>query len=278
MGMDMKVQHNIAAMFAHRQLTITNMRLNKNLERLSSGYRINHAADDAAGLAISEKLRSQVNGLDQASRNIMDGISLIQTAEGGLEELHQMLQRLRTLAIQAANDTYTTSDRQLIQVEVTQLLNEIDRMQTTVEFNTKKLLTGAYSVGVGSIRLHVGANYNQVLAIHIGSMSTTGLGINGINVTTQAGAESAISLLTTAINTVSSTRADLGAKQNRLEHTYNFVRIAMENLQAAESRIRDTDMAYEMTQFTKNQILVQAGNAMLAQANIRPSNILALFQ
>ncbi len=276
--MDMRIQHNISALFAHRQLGITNLRLDKSLEKLSSGYRINHAADDAAGLAISEKLRTQVAGLEQASRNVQDGISLIQTAEGGLEELHLILQRVRTLAIQSANDTNTASDRQLIQVEVNQLMSEINRMQTTVVFNTKQLLTGAYATGVGSIALHAGANQNQVLSVNIGSMSTTGLGINGLSIATQAGAETAIGLLSNAINEVSSNRADLGAIQNRLEHTYNFIRTAMENMQASESRIRDVDMAMEMTNYTKNQILLQAGNAMLAQANTRPSNLLALFQ
>ncbi len=290
MASGMFVQHNLSATFAHRQLTITNLRLDKSLEKLSSGYRINHAADDAAGLAISEKLRTQVKGLEQAARNTMDGISLIQTAEGGLEELHLILQRMRTLAIQSANDTLTTSDRQLLQVEVDQLLQEINRMQTTVVFNTRRLLTGDYAVGIGSIQLHVGANMNQVLGLHIGSMSTTGLGINGliwknnagvvqgVGMTTRIGAESAIGLISAAIDNVSSNRADLGAKQNRLEHTYNFIRTAMENMQASEARIRDTDMAEELTNFTKTQILLQAGNAMLAQANLKTQSVLQLLQ
>lgn len=291
MASGMVVQHNLSATFAQRQLTITNLSLEKSLEKLSSGYRINHAADDAAGLAISEKLRTQVSGLEQAGRNTMDGISLIQTAEGGLEELHLIMQRMRTLAIEAANDTLTTSDRALLQVEVDQLLQEIDRMQTTVVFNTRQLLTGNYAAGVGSIALHVGANEGQMLGINIGSMSTTGLGIGVLlwknstgaltgnaGMTTQAGAEAAIGLLDSAINTVSSNRADLGAKQNRLEHTYNFIRIAMENMQASESRIRDVDMAEELTKFTKNQILLQAGNAMLAQANLKTQSVLQLLQ
>ena len=174
MGSDMRIQHNLPALFAHRQLNLTNMRMDKSLEKLSSGYRINHAADDAAGLAISEKMRTQVQGLEQSSRNVQDGISLIQTAEGGLEELHLVLQRMRTLAIQSANDTNTASDRALIQVEVTQLMAEINRMQTTVVFNTKQLLTGSYATGTGSIALHVGANANQVLGINIEAMSSTG--------------------------------------------------------------------------------------------------------
>ena len=278
MGSDMRIQHNLPALFAHRQLGITNLKLDRSLEKLSSGYRINHAADDAAGLAISEKMRTQVSGLEQASRNVQDGISLIQTAEGGLEELHLILQRLRTLAIQSANDTNTASDRAMIQVEVTQMLAEIGRMQTTVVFNTKQLLTGAYATGVGSISLHSGANQGQTIGLHIGALSTTGLGIAAINIGTQAGSETAIGLLSSAINMVSSNRADLGAIQNRLEHSFNFIKVSMENMQSAESRIRDVDMAMEMTNYTKNQILQQAGTAMLAQANARPSQLLALFQ
>lgn len=278
MGSDMKIQHNLPAIFAHRQLGITSSRLDKSLEKLSSGYRINHAADDAAGLAISEKLRTQVSGLEQASRNVQDGISLIQTAEGGMEELHLILQRIRVLAVQSANDTLTSADRALIQVEVDQLLSEINRMQTTVTFNTKQLLTGQFTAGVGSISLQAGANQYQILAINIGSMSTTGLGIDGISIGTQVDAENALTTLSTAIDSVSRDRANLGAVQNRLEHTYQFTRVAMENMQSSESRIRDVDMALEMTMYTKNQILQQAGNAMLAQANTRPSNLLALFQ
>jgi len=222
----------------------------------------------------------------------MDGISLIQTAEGGLEELSLILQRMRTLAIQAANDTLTSSDRSLLQVEVDQLLQEIDRMQTTVVFNTRQLLTGAYDIGVGSIALHVGANMNQTLALNIGSMSTTGLGINNLtwkdpdgnvvagnaSMLDRLDAEAAIGLLSTAINAVSSARADLGAKQNRLEHTYQFTRVSMENMQASESRIRDTDMAEELTKFTKTQILMQAGNAMLSQANLKTQSVLQLLK
>lgn len=278
MGSDMRIQHNLSAIFAQRQVGITNMALDRSLEKLSSGYRINHAADDAAGLAISEKLRTQVSGLEQGSRNIQDGISLIQTAEGGLEEIHSILQRMRTLAVQSANDTNTDSDRALIQVEVGQLLAEINRMQTTVVFNTKQLLTGAYATGTGNIVLHAGANQNQALNVNIGSMSATGLGITALSIATQAGSETAIGLLDTAINDVSRNRADLGAVQNRLEHAFNFSRIAMENMQASESRIRDVDMALELTSFTKNQILLQAGNAMLAQANLKGQNILQLFK
>ncbi len=275
--MSFRIQTNLPALFAHRQVNLTNSAMEKSLEKLSSGYRINHAADDAAGLAISEKLRTQSNGLEQASRNIQDGISLIQTAEGGMEEMHLILQRMRTLAIQSANDTNTASDRQLIQVEVSQLLSEINRMQTTVVFNGKQLLTGAYASGTGNVALHVGAGANQTLNLNIGSMSTTGLGINAVSVATQAGAETAITALSDAINSVSSDRATLGAIQNRLEHTYNFVRVAQENMQASESRIRDVDMAAEMVNYTKGQILSQAGMAMLSQANLSSRNVLSLF-
>lgn len=278
MSSDMRIQHNLPALFAHRQLNITSRNLDRSLERLSSGYRINNAADDAAGLAISEKLRTQVAGLEQAARNVQDGISLIQTAEGGLQELHLILQRLRTLAIQSANDTNTNSDRAMIQVEVSQLMAEINRMQTTVVFNTKSLLTGQYASGVGSLAIHSGANEGQTVSLNIGSMSTTSLGIGGMDISTRLGAESAIGTLSAAVDVVSSNRADLGAKQNRLEHSYNFIKISMENMTAAESRIRDADMAMEMTNFTKNQILQQAGTAMLAQANTRPSNLLSLFR
>ncbi|HNW92016.1 MAG TPA: flagellin [bacterium] len=275
--MSFRIQTNTSAMYANRQLNIINTQMEGALEKLSSGYRINHAADDAAGLAISEKLRTQVNGLDQAARNVQDGISLIQTAEGGMEELHLMLQRMRTLAIQSANDTNTASDRALIQTEVTQLLQEVNRMQTTVVFNGKQLLSGSYASGTGNVTLHVGADASQTLAMNIGSMSTTGLGINAINISTQSGAETAITSLTAAINTVSTNRANLGAMQNRLEHTYNFVQVAEENMSASESRIRDVDMAAEMVDYTKYQVLTQAATAMLSQANTRSGDVLALF-
>lgn len=275
--MSLRIQHNLPAMFANRQVNLINNRLEASMEKLSSGYRINHAGDDAAGLAISEKFRTQVGGLDQAARNIQDGISLIQTAEGGMEEVHLITQRLRTLAVQSANDTNTNSDRALIQTEVTQLLAEVNRMQTTVTFNTKSLLSGDYASGTGNIVLHAGADQNQTMTLNIDALSTAGLGITALNLSTQAGAETAIGLLDTAINTVSQNRANLGALQNRLEHTYNFVQIERENMQASESRIRDVDMASEMVEYTKNQVLVQAGMAMLSQANLSSQSVLSLF-
>jgi len=285
----LRIQHNVSAMYAHRQLSLTNSRINNSMEKLSSGYRINRASDDAAGLAISEKLRTQINGLDQASRNIQDSISMIQTAEAGLEELHSILQRMRVLAVQASNDTLIDSDRAFIQLEITQLLQEIDRMTTGVEFNTKKLLRGDYITpaaagGPGSLIFHVGANKNQVFSVQISSFSTTGLNINHLfagsasSVETRAKAESAIGLLSAAINEVSRQRSVLGAVQNRLEHTYNFVLIQKENMQSAESRIRDVDFAAEMVNFTKEQILMQSGQAMLTQANMRPQSVLQMLQ
>jgi len=282
--------HNVSAMYAHRQLSLTNLRINSSLEKLSSGYRINRAADDAAGLAISEKLRTQIYGLDQASRNIQDSISLIQTAESGLEELHSILQRMRILAVQSANDTLIDSDRNFIQLEITQLLCEIDRMQTGVQFNTKYLLSGDYITpptagGPGSLIFHVGANMNQTFSVQISSFSTTGLnidtlsdGITPFTVGTRENAESAIGLLSSAINEISRQRAVLGAVQNRLEHTYNFVLIEKENLQTAESRIRDVDLASEMVNFTKEQILMQAGQSMLSQANVQPGTVLSMLK
>ncbi len=283
----LRIMTNLQAIYTHRQMSLTNFRINRSMEKLSSGYRINHAADDAAGLAVSEKFRTQIKGLEQSGKNTQDAISMIQTAEGGLEELHNMLHRMRVLSIQASNETLTTSDRALIQLEIDQLLSEIDRMQTSVEFNTKPLLTGAYfdtnGTNLGSLVFHVGANYNQTISVRIQSFSTTGLNINsmgtgsGSALTSTGGANSAIELLSAAINTVSSQRAVLGAFQNRLEHTYNFVNITRENQIAAESRIRDVDMAAEMVTFTKDQILSQAGQAMLVQANMKPQSVLQLF-
>jgi len=262
-------------------------RINDSIEKLSSGYRINKAADDAAGLAISEKMRMEINGLDQSERNIQDAISLIQTAEAGHQELHSILHRMRSLSIQAANDTLVNEDRRFIQYEVDQLLCEIDRMQTTVVFNTRQLLTGQYTLGgsPGSLIFHVGGQTNQTYTVNnISSYSTAGLRINtmatGQNaaLTSRAGAESAIALLTTAINSISEMRAKLGATQNRLTHNHNFVLIAKENQQAAEGRIRDVDMAGEMITYTKNQILLNTAQAMLTQANLRPQTVLQMFQ
>ncbi|HOK41068.1 MAG TPA: flagellin [bacterium] len=280
--MALSVMNNIAALFATRQLSISNAKLNSSLEKLSSGYRINHAADDAAGLAISERLRAQISGIGQAKKNVMDGVSMVQTAEGALDEFGSILQRMRVLAVQAANGTLTTSDRQLISAEVSQLMSELDRMSSSVTFNGVNLLGGtASSSAAGSVILQVGGSDGQIIVMSIGTFSTTAVGINNILASytlSTAAAGSAVSLLDNAINKVNSQRSQLGAIQNRLLNTYNFLGIQEENLTASESRIRDVDFATEMIEFTKNQILVQAGSAMLAQANLMPQAVLQLFR
>ncbi|KYD11755.1 flagellin N-terminal helical domain-containing protein [Caldibacillus debilis] len=272
----MRINHNISALNTYRQLSFNNTQTAKNLEKLSSGYRINRAGDDAAGLAISEKMRGQIRGLEMATKNAQDGISLIQTAEGALNETHAILQRIRELAVQAANDTNTDNDRAELQKEVDQLLQEIDRIANTTQFNTKNLLDGSLS-GSGLI-FHIGANQDQNVTLTISSMRASGLGVSGIDISSQSGANNAITTIDNAIDTVSSERAKLGAMQNRLEHTINNLGAAAENLTAAESRIRDVDMAKEMMEFTKNSILTQAAQAMLAQANQLPQGVLQLLR
>lgn len=284
----MRIQHNIAALNTHRNLTFNTNQASKNLEKLSSGYKINRAGDDAAGLAISEKMRGQISGLNMASKNANDGISLIQTAEGALNETHSILQRMRELAVQSANDTNTDDDRTKLQSEVDQLTKEINRIASTTEFNTKKLLNGSLDTGKGSLVFHIGANSGQTMTLHIGSMDALKLGIStkateaasgdSAVITTQADAEAAITTIDTAISAVSVQRSKLGAVQNRLEHTINNLGASSENLTAAESRIRDTDMAAEMMAFTKNNILTQAAQSMLAQANQQPQGVLQLLQ
>jgi flagellin len=272
----MRINHNISALNTYRQLSFNNTQTAKNLEKLSSGYRINRAGDDAAGLAISEKMRGQIRGLEMATKNAQDGISLIQTAEGALNETHAILQRIRELAVQAANDTNTDNDRDELQKEVDQLLQEIDRIANTTQFNTKNLLDGSLS-GSGLI-FHIGANQDQNVTLTISSMRASGLGVSGIDISSQSGANNAITTIDNAIDKVSSERAKLGAMQNRLEHTINNLGAAAENLTAAESRIRDVDMAKEMMEFTKNSILTQAAQAMLAQANQLPQGVLQLLR
>lgn len=261
-------------MNTYRQLVGNNTAVAKSLEKLSSGLRINRAGDDAAGLAISEKMRGQIRGLDMASKNAQDGISLIQTAEGALNETHSILQRMRELAVQSASDTNTDADRKELQKEVTALISEIKRISTDTEFNTQKLLDGTFT---GKL-IHIGANSGQVLTISIGNMAAAALGLSGLSISSQAGADAAIKTINDAISKVSSQRADLGAIQNRLEHTINNLGTASENLSAAESRIRDVDMAKEMMEFTKNNILTQAAQAMLAQANQIPQGVLQLLR
>jgi flagellin len=270
----MRINNNIQALNAHRSLAMNNQAGAKSMEKLSSGLRINRAGDDAAGLAISEKMRAQVRGLDQASRNAQDGISLIQTAEGALNESHAILQRMRELAVQSANDTNTTQDRTELQKEVTELVGELDRIGANTEFNTQKLLDGSFSG-----KLQIGANTGQSLQVTISNMSAgaSGLAVSGVNIGTQSGANTAIATIDTAITKLSSERSTLGAVQNRLEHTIKNLDNASENLQAAESRVRDVDMAKEMMNFTKNNILQQASTAMLAQANMAPQGVLQLL-
>jgi len=272
----MIINHNISALNTYRQLTVNNSATSKSLEKLSSGYRINRAGDDAAGLAISEKMRGQIRGLNMASKNAQDGISLIQTAEGALQEVHSILQRMRELAVQAANGTNTNDDRAELQKEISQLVEEIDRISTDTEFNTLKLLNGDFATD--GVVFQIGANAEQTTELTISKMASTELGVNGVDVSTAENASNAIGSVDNAIKLVSSERAKLGAIQNRLEHTINNLGTSAENLSAAESRIRDVDMAKEMMEFTKNTILIQASQAMLAQANQLPQNVLQLLR
>lgn len=272
----MRIQHNIAAMNSYRNLTNNNSALSKNLEKLSSGYRINRAGDDAAGLAISEKMRAQITGLEAAQKNANDAISLVQTAEGALTEVHSMLNRMVELAIQSANGTYDNDvDRANIQEEVNSLMEEIDRISESTNFNGIDLLDGSYS---GSLQVGDTSDAFNQINVTISSTNSTAMTINGISLASQAGATAAVSIIKDAINYVSRIRGNLGAIQNRLEHTINNLSVQTENITAAESRIRDVDMADEMMSYTKNNILVQASQAMLAQANMVPQGVLQLLQ
>lgn len=270
----MVVQHNLTAMNSNRMLGITTGQQAKSAEKLSSGYKINRAADDAAGLTISEKMRTQIRGLNKASNNAQDGISLIQTAEGALNEAHSILQRMNELATQAANDTNTSADRDAIQAEISALVSEVDRIASTTQFNTKNLLDGNFS----GQNLQVGALKGQKITVSIASVGAVGLGINGLAVSTFDEAGKAMSSIQNAISLVSKQRSALGAIQNRLEHTVANLDNVSENTQASESRIRDTDMAAEMVQYSKNNILAQAGQSMLAQANQSTQGVLSLLQ
>ncbi len=276
----MIINHNIAAMNTWRQLTGNNAATSKSLEKLSSGLRINRAGDDAAGLSISEKMRAQIKGLDMATKNAQDGISLIQTAEGALNETHSMLQRMRELAVQSINDTNTNVDRTALNNEVTQLKAEITRIATTTEFNSKKLIQGSVASGTGSLVFQIGANAGQTMVVTIANMSagTNGLNVTRVSVSARATAANAVGWISNAIQSVSNARSLLGAVQNRLEHTVNNLGTTSENLQAAESRIRDVDMAKEMMNFTKLSILQQSATAMLAQANQQPQGVLQLLK
>jgi len=270
----MIINHNLSAINTQRQMYKTSGAQSKASEKLSSGLRINRAGDDAAGLAISEKMRGQVNGLNQASRNAQDGISMIQTAEGALDETHSMLQRLRTLSVQSANGTYVSADRNNIQAEVDQLTSEITEIAKKTQFNKMNLLNGETS----TVEFQVGANSGQTISVSMKEMTATALSISDINLSNAADAKEAITSIDNAINAVSEFRANLGAVQNRLEHTISSVDNSAENLQAAESRIRDTDMAKEMMEFTRTNVLSQATQSMLAQANAKPNQVLSLLQ
>ena len=271
----MVVQHNLTAMNSNRMLGITTGQQAKSSEKLSSGYKINRAADDAAGLTISEKMRSQIRGLAKASNNAQDGVSLIQVAEGALNETHSILQRMNELATQAANDTNTTIDRSAISAEIEALKSEITRIGNTTEFNDQKLLDGTFQ----NKNLQVGAKQSQVISVTIANMRTSALTTLGaIAVDTHANAGAAMTVIQSAINAVSTQRSALGAIQNRLEHTIANLDNIEENTQAAESRLRDTDMAEEMVEYSKNQILAQAGQSMLAQANTATQGVLSLLQ
>ena len=270
----MVVQHNLTAMNTSRQLGITTTGLQKSTEKLSSGYKINRAADDAAGLSISEKMRNQIRGLNKAASNTQDGISLVQTAEGALNEVHSMLQRVSELAVQASSDVNGTADRTAIGDEITELKTEIDRVANTTQFNKMNILDGSFT----KKSIQVGANAGQNIAITIDSMLATDLGLTATTVDSYANANATLTAAQTAIENLSSKRSKLGAVQNRLEHTYDNLNNISENTQAAESRIRDTDMAAEMVSYSKNNILQQAGQSMLAQANQANQGVLSLLQ
>ena len=286
----MIINHNMSAMFAQRTQGVTNVRIGKDIEKLSSGLRINRAGDDASGLAVSEKMRSQIRGLNKASENAQNGISFIQVAEAYLQETTDVIQRMRELSVQAANGIYSAEDRMYIQVEVSQLVAEVDRIASHAQFNGMNMLTGRFAQETGentvtaSMWFHIGANMDQRTRVYIGTMTAKALGVRNVGneeiltIETPADANRSIGILDEAIKRINKQRADLGGYQNRLEHTVVGLDIAAENLQAAESRIRDVDMAKEMVDYTKNQILTQSGTAMLAQANQSTQSVLTLLR
>ena len=275
----MVVQHNLQAANTNRQLGITTSAQAKSTEKLSSGYKINRAADDAAGLSISEKMRSQIRGLNKASSNAQDGVSLVQTAEGALNETHSILQRMNELATQAANGTNTSVDRSAIRAELDQLTSEINRIQSTTQFNTMNLLDGTFSGATNQMKLQVGALSGQSIDFSIANMCATKIGLKTtLSVSTFTKAGSYMKSVQDAIEVVSKQRSAMGAIQNRLEHTINNLGVTTENITSAESRIRDVDMAKEMMNYTKNSVLVQSAQAMLAQANQQPQSVLQLLQ
>jgi flagellin len=281
----MIINHNMSAINANRVLGNTGAEIQKDLEKLSSGQRINKGADDASGLAVSEKLRSQIRGLNQAGQNIQNGISFIQTSEGYLGETTDIVQRLRELAVQSSNGIYSASDRQMIQVEVSQLVDEVNRVASHAQFNGMNILTGSFASGGEGIAIQVGANADQSKKIFIGTMNALALGLQtegaqgrqSISIASAAEANISLAKLDDALGKITKQRADLGAYQNRFEMAFKGVAVAAENMTAAESRIRDVDMATQMVSYTKNQVLSQAGNAMLAQANVSTRSVTQLL-
>ena len=286
----MVINHNMSAMFAQRQGGITELSQSKNMEKLSSGMKINRAGDDASGLAVSEKMRAQIRGMNKASENAQNAISFIQTTEGYLQETTDIVQRIRELAVQSSNGIYSDEDRVMIQVEVSQLVAEVDRIASQAQFNGMNMLTGRFARPTGentvtaSMWFHIGSNMDQRTQVYIGTMSSAALGLRNVGseeiltLSTPDDANRAIGTLDNALQKINKQRADLGAYQNRLEKTVVGLDVSAENLQASESRIRDTDMAKEMVDFTKNQVLSQAGTAMIAQANQSSQNVLSLLR
>ena len=286
----MVINHNLSAMFASRSLGVTSGSLNSDMEKLSSGMKINKAGDDASGLAVSEKMRSQIRGLNQASNNAQNGISFIQSTEGYLQETSDILQRVRELSVQSSNGIYSAEDRMQIQVEVSQLVAEVDRISSSAQFNGMNMLTGRFAretgenTITGSMWFHIGANMDQRVRVYIGTMTASALGVRNVgdgSIMSLENADSSnrgIGVIDQALKTLNKQRADLGAYQNRLSHAVGGLNISSENLSAAESRIRDTDMAKTMVEYTKDQVLSQAGTAMLAQANTNSQQVLSLLR
>jgi len=280
----MIINHNLSAMFANRVVKFNELDLNKDIEKLSTGMRINRAGDDASGLAVSEKMRSQIRGLNQAERNIETATSFIQTTEGYLAETQDIMHRIRELAVQSANGVYTDEDRAQIQVEVSQLVDEVNRIASHAQFNGLNMLTGRFAnparggTPTGQMFFQIGANMDQRKQVFIGTMTAQALGLAGISISTPDKANAVIGSVDNALRQVSRQRADLGAYQNRFEMAAKGVAVAAENMQAAESLIRDTDIASQMVDYTKNQILMQSSTAMLAQANLKPRSVLQLLQ
>ena len=286
----MVINHNMSAMYANRTLGVSNLSLSKDMEKLSSGEKINRAGDDASGLAVSEKMRSQIRGLNQASTNAQNGISFIQVTEGYLQETTDIMQRIRELAVQSSNGIYSDEDRMQIQVEVSQLVAEVDRIASQAQFNGMNMLTGRFAQATGenavtaSMWFHIGANMDQRMQVFIGTMTASALGVrelgseNVLSLESPELANRAIGTIDEALKKINKQRADLGGYQNRMEYAVKGLDVSAENLQASESRIRDTDMAKQMVDFTKNQVLLQAGTAMLAQANSQSQTVLSLLR